>query len=317
MKVAIGFLLLVLVSSITVFAVSSIASATLADWSEVTRFTGSGTEQYTTDYFACDHVDWRIRWECIPEFDHPELAEFSIFTYSQTDDVSYIDSINKTIVNVNKTLLQTTMGDIVIEFHDDMPITTVNFKNLTQQGVYDDTVFHRVIDGFMIQGGDPTGTGYGDPSIPTIPDEFTDHNRNDRGTIAMANAGPNTGSSQFFINLVNNNHLDLHHPVFGEVIEGMDVVDAIGKVETDENDRPLQNVTITNAKLLDASGISYIHNNSGTFYMRINVTNAQGYTIIVEQDLDSIPEFPSFLILPLVLMATLPAVIVYRRKHIE
>jgi len=154
-------------------------------------------------------------------------------------------------LNVNKVLLQTSMGDIVIELYDDMPITTENFRNLVQQGVYDGTIFHRVIEGFMIQGGDPTGTGYGDPNIPAIPDEFTDHNRNDRGTIAMANAGPDTGSSQFFINLVNNNRLDDKHPVFGKVIEGMDVVDSIGEEETDVNDRPLQDVTIVKAELLD------------------------------------------------------------------
>ncbi|MDH5450611.1 MAG: peptidylprolyl isomerase [Candidatus Bathyarchaeota archaeon] len=154
-------------------------------------------------------------------------------------------------MNVNKVLLQTSMGDIVIELYDDMPITTENFRNLVQQGVYDGTIFHRVIEGFMIQGGDPTGTGYGDPNIPAIPDEFTDHNRNDRGTIAMANAGPDTGSSQFFINLVNNNRLDDKHPVFGKVIEGMDVVDSIGEEETDVNDRPLQDVTIVKAELLD------------------------------------------------------------------
>jgi len=148
-------------------------------------------------------------------------------------------------------LLETNMGDITIELYDDMPITTGNFKTLVQQGIYDGTIFHRVIDGFMIQGGDPTGTGYGDPAIPAIPDEFTDHNRNNRGTISMANAGPNTGSSQFFINLVNNNHLDTKHPVFGRVVEGMDVVDRIGEVETDENDRPLQAVMITRAQLVD------------------------------------------------------------------
>ena len=147
--------------------------------------------------------------------------------------------------------LRTNMGDIVIELYDDMPITTGNFKKLVQQSVYDDTIFHRVINDFMIQGGDPTGTGYGDPAIPTIPDEFTDHNRNDRGTIAMANAGPNTGSSQFFINLVDNNRLDSKHPVFGKVIEGMDVVDNIAKVDTDENDRPLQEVRIIKAEIVD------------------------------------------------------------------
>ncbi len=150
-----------------------------------------------------------------------------------------------------RVLLKTNMGDIVIELYDDMPITTGNFKKLVQQGVYDGAIFHRVIDGFMIQGGDPTGTGYGDPSIPSITDEFTDHNRNDRGTIAMANAGPNTGSSQFFINLVDNNRLDSKHPVFGKVIQGMDVVDNIAKVNTDENDRPLQEVKIIKAEIVD------------------------------------------------------------------
>jgi peptidylprolyl isomerase len=151
----------------------------------------------------------------------------------------------------SRVLLRTSMGDIVIELHEDMPITAGNFKMLVQQGTYDGTIFHRVIDGFMIQGGDPTGTGYGDPLIPSIPDEFTDHNRNTRGTVAMANAGPNTGSSQFFINLVDNNYLDTKHPVFGQVIDGMDVVDAIGKVETDENDRPRQEVRIFTAELAD------------------------------------------------------------------
>jgi len=150
-----------------------------------------------------------------------------------------------------RVLLKTNMGDIVIELYDDMPITTGNFKKLVQQGVYDGAIFHRVIDGFMIQGGDPTGTGYGDPSIPSITDEFTDHNRNERGTIAMANAGPNTGSSQFFINLVDNNRLDSKHPVFGKVIQGMDVVDNIAKVNTDENDRPLQEVKIIKAEIVD------------------------------------------------------------------
>jgi peptidylprolyl isomerase len=133
----------------------------------------------------------------------------------------------------------------MIELRDDMPITTTNFKKLVQQGVYDNTIFHRVIDGFMIQGGDPTGTGYGDPSIPNIQDEFTDNNKNNRGTIAMANTGaPNSGSSQFFINVVDNNYLDDAHPVFGTVIDGMDVVDAISKVATDGNDRPLADVTL-------------------------------------------------------------------------
>ena len=149
-----------------------------------------------------------------------------------------------------KVLLRTSVGDIVIELRDDMPLTAGNFENLVKQKVYDGTIFHRVIADFMIQGGDPTGTGYGDPSIPTIQDEFTSNNRNDRGTIAMANAGPNTGSSQFFINVVNNNYLDTKHPVFGRVTEGMDVVDKISELATDSNDRPIADVTIIKAEIV-------------------------------------------------------------------
>lgn len=150
----------------------------------------------------------------------------------------------------NKVLLQTSMGDITIQLRDDRPITTANFKNLVQQGVYDGTIFHRVIAGFMIQGGDPTGTGYGDPSIPNIQDELDGVNENNRGTIAMANTGqPNTGSSQFFISVVNNNHLDTKHSVFGTVVSGMDVVDAISNVAT-ENEKPVVDVRIIKAEII-------------------------------------------------------------------
>jgi peptidylprolyl isomerase len=149
-----------------------------------------------------------------------------------------------------KILLKTSMGDITLQLRNDMPITTGNFKNLVQQGTFNGTIFHRIIDGFMIQGGDPTGTGYGDPKIPEIKDEFTRKNRNNRGTIAMANAGPNTGSSQFFINLVNNNYLDSKHPQFGKVAAGMEVIDAIAKVKTDPRDKPRENVTILSASVV-------------------------------------------------------------------
>lgn len=148
-----------------------------------------------------------------------------------------------------KVLLNTNMGDITIQFYDDMPVTAGNFRKLVEKGFYDGTIFHRVIDGFMLQGGDPTGTGRGGPGY-AIKDEFTNHNKNDRGTISMANAGPNTGGSQFFINLVNNNYLDKAHPVFGKVIEGMDVVDKIGKVRTNAMDRPLTEVKILSAKIV-------------------------------------------------------------------
>jgi len=148
-----------------------------------------------------------------------------------------------------KVLLNTSMGDITIQLFDDMPVTAGNFKKLVEKGFYDGTIFHRVIDGFMLQGGDPTGTGRGGPGY-SIKDEFTKHNKNDRGTISMANAGPNTGGSQFFINLVDNNYLDKAHPVFGKVVEGMDVVDKIGKVKTSAQDKPLTVVKIVAAKVM-------------------------------------------------------------------
>jgi peptidylprolyl isomerase len=149
-----------------------------------------------------------------------------------------------------KVLLHTNMGDITIQLRNDMPITTGNFKNLVEKGTFNGTIFHRVIKQFMIQGGDPTGTGYGDPSIPDIKDEFTRKNFNDHGTIAMANAGPNSGSSQFFINLVDNNYLDTKHPQFGKVVEGMEVVDAIAKVRTNPMDKPLKDVIIVTASIV-------------------------------------------------------------------
>ena len=155
-------------------------------------------------------------------------------------------------------IMHTTMGDIKIQMHDDMPITTGNFVKLAKEGFYDGVIFHRVIDGFMIQGGDPTGTGMGGPGY-NIQDEFGTGHSNIRGTIAMANTGrPNTGGSQFFINTVNNTYLDKEdprtpyaHPVFGTVLEGMDVVDKIGRVETDRNDKPLQDVVIQSIEVIE------------------------------------------------------------------
>ena len=148
-----------------------------------------------------------------------------------------------------KVLLKTSMGDIILQLYEDMPITAGNFQKLVEKGFYDGTVFHRIISGFMIQGGDPTGTGCGGPGY-AIKDEFTRKNKNDRGTISMANAGPNTGGSQFFINLANNNFLDSKHPVFGKVVEGLDIVDALGNVKTGANDKPVKEVKIESAKVM-------------------------------------------------------------------
>lgn len=131
--------------------------------------------------------------------------------------------------------LRTEKGDIVIELAaEKTPITVNNFVNLAQKGYYTDSTFHRVLPGFMAQGGDPTGTGSGGPGY-TIEDEFTDL-VHDRGVISMANTGrPNTGGGQWFITLVPTPHLDGMHAVFGKVVEGMDVVDSLTPRDPGQN----------------------------------------------------------------------------------
>jgi len=147
-------------------------------------------------------------------------------------------------------LLQTTMGDVKIELFDEkMPITAGNFRKLVEKGFYNGTIFHRVIPNFMIQGGDPEGTGMGGPGY-SIKDELPAGNANVRGSISMANAGPNTGGSQFFINVVDNRRLDPKHSVFGRVVGGLDVADAISRTPRDGDDRPRTKVTIRRATVV-------------------------------------------------------------------
>jgi len=143
-------------------------------------------------------------------------------------------------------IIETSMGTIDVElFEDKAPETTANFVKLATEGFYDETIFHRVIPGFMIQGGDPTGTGTGGPGYK-IQDEFHPDLRHDKpGILSMANAGPNTGGSQFFITHTPTPHLDDRHGVFGVVVEGLDVVNRIGKVDKNAQDKPDVDVTIT------------------------------------------------------------------------
>ena len=140
--------------------------------------------------------------------------------------------------------MQTNHGSIEIElFDDDAPKTVQNFLKLAKDGFYDGVIFHRVIPDFMIQGGDPTGTGTGGPGY-AFEDEINDH-KVERGALAMANAGPNTNGSQFFVVTTQAAPwLDGKHTVFGRVTEGMDVVDAISGIDTDANDKPREAVTI-------------------------------------------------------------------------
>jgi cyclophilin family peptidyl-prolyl cis-trans isomerase len=147
--------------------------------------------------------------------------------------------------------LHTNHGAIELELHsDDAPKTAANFKKLAADGFYDGVIFHRVIPDFMIQGGDPTGTGTGGPGY-SFEDEFNQH-KVVRGALAMANAGPNTNGSQFFIVTTEAAPwLDGKHTVFGRVTNGMDVVDAISAVETDAQDKPRDDVVIERVELTD------------------------------------------------------------------
>ncbi|MGH3084035.1 MAG: peptidylprolyl isomerase [Gaiellaceae bacterium] len=152
---------------------------------------------------------------------------------------------------MSKATLHTSEGAIELELYPDAaPKTVENFEKLSRDGFYEGVIFHRVIPDFMIQGGDPTGTGTGGPGYE-FEDEFNEH-RVTRGALAMANAGPNTNGSQFFIVTAEEaSWLDGKHTVFGRVTAGMDVVDRISQTERDANDRPRTPVTIDRVELAD------------------------------------------------------------------
>jgi peptidyl-prolyl cis-trans isomerase B (cyclophilin B) len=145
--------------------------------------------------------------------------------------------------------MQTSKGTIELDlFEQDAPATVENFVKLARDGYYDGVIFHRVIEGFMVQGGDPTGTGSGGPGY-TFDDEANEH-RVERGALAMANAGPNTNGSQFFIVTADAcPWLDGKHTVFGGVTSGMEVVDEISRVEKDARDRPRDDIRIESIQL--------------------------------------------------------------------
>ncbi|GHS90668.1 peptidyl-prolyl cis-trans isomerase [Synergistales bacterium] len=142
-------------------------------------------------------------------------------------------------------VFDTSMGVFKVElFTDVAPVTAGNFIELAEKGFYNGVIFHRVIDKFMIQGGDPTGTGSGGPGYK-IKDEFGAGLKHDKpGVLSMANAGPNTGGSQFFVTLVPTPWLDGKHAIFGYVVDGMDIVSAIGKTKTGAQDKPVTPVVM-------------------------------------------------------------------------
>ena len=179
-----------------------------------------------------------------------QTTEVTEMTYDKTYTSTPVMSID---VNSTYTAeLETSLGNIVIElFTDTSPITVNNFVNLSNDGYYNDVIFHRVIKGFMIQGGDPSGTGHGDmgkyPGYD-FEDELDNPMNYEKGIVAMANRGPNTNGSQFFI-MHEDYPLPYQYTIFGKVLSGLDVVDAIGNVQTGENDKPNEDVVILNVKI--------------------------------------------------------------------
>ena len=169
---------------------------------------------------------------------------------STMSDEKVYSSMPEMIIDQNKSytaVIQTSMGDLTVEFFSDTaPVTVNNFVSLSNDGYYDNIIFHRVISGFMIQGGDPSGTGHGEyGKFPgyTFEDELNNQQPYEKGILAMANAGPNTNGSQFFIMHVDY-PLPYQYTIFGKVTDGFDVIDTIASVQTAEGDRPVEDVVI-------------------------------------------------------------------------
>ena len=169
---------------------------------------------------------------------------------STMSDEKVYSSMPEMIIDKNKSytaVIQTSMGDLTVEFFSDTaPVTVNNFVSLSNDGYYDNIIFHRVISGFMIQGGDPSGTGHGEyGKFPgyTFEDELNNQQPYEKGILAMANAGPNTNGSQFFIMHVDY-PLPYQYTIFGKVTDGLDVIDTIASVQTAEGDRPVEDVVI-------------------------------------------------------------------------
>lgn len=187
-------------------------------------------------------IKTRKIYNCISIVPNLMLLKYFIITFLCVLLLSCAKPREKMQTNI---LLETSLGNMTVQLFDDKaPITARNFKMLVEKKFYDGTIFHRVIKNFMAQGGDPTGTGTGGPGY-LINDEFHPSLKHDRqGLFSMANAGPNTGGSQFFITLAPAPWLDRKHSIFGEVTQGLDVLEKIGSVDTDEHDRPIHDVVI-------------------------------------------------------------------------
>jgi cyclophilin family peptidyl-prolyl cis-trans isomerase len=185
-----------------------------------------------------------------------EIEETTTTIGEQVADKTYSQphAMNLDKSKTYQAIVKTNLGDMTIEFFtDDAPMTVNNFVTLAKDGYYDGVIFHRVISGFMIQGGDPSGTGHGDygkyPGYE-FEDELDNPRPYEKGILAMANRGPNTNGSQFFIMHVDY-PLPYNYTIFGNVIDGLDVIDKIAAVQTDSADKPLEDVVISTVEILE------------------------------------------------------------------
>ena len=195
--------------------------------------------------------------------------------------ISIILSISINLNGQTQVDFFTNYGDFRVELYDSlMPITTSNFKNLVSTNFYDGAIFHRVIKNFMIQGGDVS------PPPPSIPDEFDSTLSNIQKTISMANSGPNTGTCQFFINLVDNTYLDFDkppftskHPVFGITVSGFNIVEDIGDVQTNFNDKPYIDVVMDSVRIVSnqTSTDFYIKENKPNLVKIVDIIGRESY----------------------------------------
>ena len=185
-----------------------------------------------------------------------EIEETTTTIGEQVADKTYSQphAMNLDNSKAYQAIVKTNLGDMTIEFFtDDAPMTVNNFVTLAKDGYYDGVIFHRVISGFMIQGGDPSGTGHGDygkyPGYE-FEDELDNPRPYEKGILAMANRGTNTNGSQFFIMHVDY-PLPYNYTIFGNVIDGLDVIDKIAAVQTDSADKPLEDVVISTVEILE------------------------------------------------------------------
>ena len=247
-------------------SISGIAFASSGNWSEVTRFTGSETEQHITDYFTCDHVDWRIRWEYMPED-----ASFIVYTYQQK---WIVDSITEG-AKVEAALSWDPTIESFASAPDDYYLKITVDGNITNSAEF--SVYNVTLN-LMFEVQYPISSVSG---LLAGIDKFHQNEIIDIGTLASNETKQINETFIYKVDFRTRMGSDFSYDI-----------------EWDKSD--------------GADGVSYIHNQKGIFYMEI-ITNAENFTIIVEQDLDSIPEFPSWIILPLFLMATLSAIIVKKR----